>query len=88
MVERELRSRDCIKIIAFILVVSFAGTSLGSNGGEDLLNQAKQIFGSLPQVMVSDKNPGTPEKVKLGKLLFYESRISVDGTVTEGRGLP
>jgi cytochrome c peroxidase len=69
-------------IIVFVFIFSFAGLSLGSNGEEELLNQAKQIFGSLPQVMVSDKNPVTPEKVKLGKMLFYESRISADGTVS------
>lgn len=82
MVKRKMESRDCIKVITFILIVSFAGASLGSNGEEDLLNQAKQIFGSLPQVMVWDKNPVTPEKVKLGKILFYETRISVDGTAS------
>jgi cytochrome c peroxidase len=77
-----MKSGDCINVIAFILILSFAGTSIGSNGEEDLLNQAKQIFDPLPKVMVSDKNPVTPEKVKLGKILFYETRISVDGTVS------
>ena len=47
-----------------------------------LFKQAKQIFSPLPQVMASEKNSITPEKVKLGKILFYESRISVDGTVS------
>jgi cytochrome c peroxidase len=32
--------------------------------------------------MVSEKKPVTPEEVRLGKILFYESRISVDGTVS------
>jgi cytochrome c peroxidase len=59
--------------------------SLGSNGDEDLLKQAKQIFGPLPQVMSSEKNPITPEKVRLGKILLYETRISVDGTVSCAR---
>jgi cytochrome c peroxidase len=64
------------------LIVCFAGPLLGDNGGEDLLKQAKNIFGPLPQVMSSDKNPTTPEKVKLGKILLYETRISVDGTIS------
>jgi cytochrome c peroxidase len=38
--------------------------------------------------MSSDKNPITPEKVKLGKILFYETRISVDGTVSCARCHP
>jgi len=71
-----------LRIVLFLLVVCFAGSSLADNGGEGLLKQAKQIFGPLPQVMLSEKNPITPEKVRLGKMLFYETRISVDGTVS------
>ena len=74
--------------MVFIAVLSFAGMSVGANGDEDLLKQAKQVFGSLPQAMVSEKNPITPEKVKLGKILFYETRISVDGTVSCARCHP
>jgi hypothetical protein len=33
------------------------------------LNQAKQSFGALPQDMVSETNPITPEKARLGKSL-------------------
>jgi cytochrome c peroxidase len=77
-----------VMIILVISIVFFAGMSLGSNGDEDLLKQAKQIFGPLPQAMVSEKNPITPEKVKLGKILFYETRFSVDGTVSCARCHP
>jgi cytochrome c peroxidase len=38
--------------------------------------------------MTSERNPVTPEKVRLGKLLFYETRISVDGTVSCSRCHP
>jgi len=38
--------------------------------------------------MTSEKNPITPEKVNLGKILFYETRISVDGTVSCARCHP
>lgn len=64
-----------------LLIVCFAGLSL-ADSGEDLLNQSKNIFRPLPQVMSSDKNPITPEKVNLGKILLYETRISSDGTVS------
>ena len=82
MVKMNVKNRYRIKVILFVFVLSFAGISLASNGDEDLLKQAKQIFGPLPQVMLSEKNPITPEKVKLGKILFYETRISIDGTVS------
>ena len=82
MVEINMKNRYCAKVIVVILILSLTGASLASQGDEDLLKQAKQIFAPLPQVMLSDKNPITPEKAKLGKMLFYESRISVDGTVS------
>lgn len=88
MVKMKVKNRYRIKVILFVFVLSFAGMSLASNGDEDLLRQAKQIFGPLPQVMLSEKNPVTPEKVKLGKMLFYETRISVDGTVSCARCHP
>lgn len=77
-----------VKIILVISIIFFAGMSLGNNGDEELLKQAKQIFGPLPQAMVSEKNPITPEKVRLGKILFHETRISVDGTVSCARCHP
>jgi cytochrome c peroxidase len=47
-----------------------------------LVKQARELFGALPGVMASPDNPVTPAKVALGKLLYYESRISADGTVS------
>jgi cytochrome c peroxidase len=88
MVKIKVKNRYQINVILFVFLLSFAGVSLASNGDEDLLKQAKQIFGPLPQAMTSEKNPITPEKVKLGKTLFYETRISVDGTVSCSRCHP
>jgi cytochrome c peroxidase len=88
MVNIKVKNRYPIKTILFVFVLLFAGKSLGSNGDEGLLKQAKQIFGPLPQAMFSEKNPITPEKVNLGKILFYETRISVDGTVSCARCHP
>ncbi len=78
-------------VLATVIVlswVSFAGLLFGNDGDEDLLKQAKDVFGPLPQAMTSEKNPITPEKVRLGRILFYETRISVDGTVSCSRCHP
>ncbi len=88
MVKIGVGNRYYIKVIVFVFILSFVSTSIASNGDENLLNQAKQIFGVLPQVIVSEKNPVTPGKVKLGKILFYETRVSVDGTVSCARCHP
>jgi len=88
MIKIKVKNRCRIEVVLFVFVLSLAGMSLGSSGDEDLLKQAKQIFGPLPQVMSSEKNPITREKVELGKILFYETRISIDGTVSCARCHP
>jgi cytochrome c peroxidase len=88
MVWSKRRSEAGIKFIFILFVLSFAGSALAGNRDKALLTQAQQIFGLLPKAMVSGKNPITPEKVTLGKILFYETRISVDGTVSCARCHP
>ena len=88
MVKIKMKYRRGLKTIVVISILVFARLSLGSNGDEDLLKRAKQIFGPLPKAVVSEKNPITPEKVRLGKILFYETRISIDGTVSCSRCHP
>jgi cytochrome c peroxidase len=83
-----MRNGNGIKVMGVISILIFARMSLAGNGDDILLTQAKEIFGLLPQVIGSEKNPVTPEKVKLGKILFYETRISVDGTVSCARCHP
>jgi cytochrome c peroxidase len=50
-----------------------------------LLTQAQALFKPLPKVMESPDNPVTPENVALGRLLYFETRVSVDGTVSCAR---
>jgi cytochrome c peroxidase len=87
MIKKGRKNRNGIAGI-IISILIFSGISSGSNGDEALLKHAKSIFGALPQVMASEENPVTPEKVQLGKILFYETRISVDGTVSCSRCHP
>ncbi len=65
-----------------IFLFCLTGSLFGENMDDALQKQAQQLFGPLPTVMESDQNPLTPQKVKLGKILFYETRISIDGTVS------
>ena len=74
------------RLFAIVLISgSFLASSPFGRGGretQELTGRANQAFGGLPQVLASEKNPVTAEKVELGKILFYETRISVDGTVS------
>lgn len=54
----------------------------GGNQADVLAERANRVFGRLPLVMTSEKNPVTDDKVRLGKMLFFENRISVDETVS------
>ncbi len=78
------KSFPILRILLFLGAFFLLAASL-SNAAEpdaDLMNRAKAIFGPLPATMPSPDNPITPEKVKLGIALFWETRISVDGTVS------
>ena len=47
-----------------------------------LLRQARNVFGTLPGEATSTENPVTPEKIALGRVLFHDSRLSRDGSVS------
>lgn len=50
------------------------------NQYEGLQEKAKGFFGELPLVAENEANPITAEKVELGKMLYYENRLSKDNT--------
>lgn len=75
--------RKATEMVVALIIACFVGAALGSSGtDDDAWKQARQFFGPLPETMSSLKNPITPEKVRLGKMLLYETRISIDGTVS------
>ncbi len=69
-----------------ITAVVAAGTLavVGSSFADDrkLLEEARKYFQPLPKVAESKENPVTPEKVKLGKMLYYEPRLSKSGLIS------
>ena len=42
----------------------------------------RKLRWGLPPLPVPDDNPMTPEKVELGKLLYFDTRVSKDGTIS------
>lgn len=48
----------------------------------ELLTKAKAIFGVLPKYAKNENNPLTPEKLALGKKLYYDVRLSKDNTMS------
>lgn len=76
VLEVHLVRKLCVAAIA-VLVSSQAGAD------DDLMNAARQTFKPIPSVVPAVKdNPVTHEKVELGKMLFFDPRISASGIIS------
>lgn len=63
------------------------GFATASHAAEDdaLLRDARRLFAALPKDMATAERPITPALVELGRALFFDPRMSVDGTVSCAR---
>jgi cytochrome c peroxidase len=52
---------------------------------DSLLKDARRIFAALPQNFATAERPITPTLVQLGRALFFDPRMSVDGTASCAR---
>ncbi len=65
------------------IALAASATFLGAEDNEDaLLARAQQVFKPLPADAGTPQRPLTPERVELGRLLFFENRVSTDGRVS------
>src|SRR5258708_12450483 len=75
--------------VAFVLAIGAFDTNHAAartaDVDADLLNDARSNFQPLPQDMATPEFPITPSRVELGRKLFFDPRISVDGTVSCAR---
>lgn len=78
-----MKPRDFFAAGFVVVMGLFASSGLqaAESAGTDLLQQARQIFKALPQDMGTPENPLPPARVELGRMLFFETRVSIDGTV-------
>src|SRR5689334_5173938 len=47
-----------------------------------LLERAQQLFKPLPKDAATEQYPLSPERVALGRALFFEPRVSTDGVMS------
>jgi cytochrome c peroxidase len=68
--------------LAVVLAVTFSGVSLQSPA-DPLMEDAQRLFKPIPAVvpMVKD-NAVTREKIELGRMLFFEPRLSTSGLIS------
>jgi cytochrome c peroxidase len=61
---------------AVLAALAAASAAAPPAGADPLLEQARMVFQPLPAEAASADNPLTPEKIALGRMLYFESRIS------------
>lgn len=78
--------------VVALIAAAFAGSivvaTFGVNGATDdsqLLAEGRQAFQALPKDMATPEFPITPERVELGRALFFDPRVSVDSTTSCAR---
>lgn len=77
--------RKSLPIILLVFGVSlfFTGAVLYAQEGEAREQVVQGLFATLPDVApVPENNPMTPEKIELGKMLYFEPRLSASGVIS------
>jgi len=69
-------TRKVIPLTVFGLLFLAAMRALSQHGGGPGGMMHGRMMGQLPAVMTSDANPITEAKITLGRMLFYETRLS------------
>lgn len=71
-------------VLAFVLAALTASSVRAQDHDQDrvLLQQARALFKNLPTDFGDPEHPITPERVTLGKALFFDPRWSVDRNVS------
>ena len=71
-----------VSVVLAVVAGRVTGSPLLLNADDDaeLLQQARGVFKPLPKDMATAEFPITPARVRLGRMLFFEPRISADGT--------
>lgn len=76
-----------VAAFTFMLIVSCGGKKdggaqkLSEAEEQELLNKASSIFGILPNKMPGSEND-SPELIELGKKLYFETKLSVNNTMS------
>lgn len=89
-----MKTNTILFFVLVILIISACNQPSGNDQSEktqatkisqedtDLLATAQALFQPLPDVVENQANPLTPEKVALGKKLYYDKRLSKDENIS------
>jgi cytochrome c peroxidase len=72
-----MRYRRWWLIVAAVALFALAVFGTGKRSDSVTIDRARlKAFAALPDAVQADRNPLTPEKVILGKMLYYDARLS------------
>jgi cytochrome c peroxidase len=78
-----MRTRTVYWLLAFSLVIGVSLLALGTAAAAEKGGSSyPPIPAGLPPLKVPADNPITPEKVELGKMLYFDKRVSKDETIS------
>jgi len=77
------KSKSTSWILGIIWAAAFLSVTVqAQEASPPLIETAKQLFKPLPQDMATEEFPTSPARVALGRKLFFDPRLSLDGTVS------
>jgi cytochrome c peroxidase len=76
------RRTGLLRACAGLIAVAGAAAWAAEDADRALLKRAEALFKPLPADAGTAERPLTPERVALGKALFFETRVSTDGKVS------
>ncbi len=66
-----------MKKLSFMAILAIMTMTSGAHAADDLLNRAKELFKPIPDAAPDiPDNPLTKEKIRLGKMLYFDPRLS------------
>ncbi len=68
--------------ITVLGLASLATVVIAADTDKALLDRARTLFSPLPEHARVDDYPHSKERAELGKMLFFETRVSVDGSTS------
>lgn len=71
-----------VGILGLSLLLTACGSTSAPTGGTTAKLDPKAVFQPLGEMPIPADNPMTPEKIELGKMLYFDKRLSGDDTLS------
>ena len=74
-------TKQIARALPFLAMAALSSAQAAPND-LDLLKQAQQVFQPLPKTMATEEFPTPEDRVQLGRMLFFDPRMTVDGNMS------